>query len=118
VTGICPKLVIASHSRSKNGVASLAYGDEAIQRAPAGALQNALSSPLERDEFKLAPIGATLSGSSSRKRGPIPSEPVVPGRKGHWLPEHHKRHGVWVPAFAGTTVRVVVALNQPDPITL
>jgi hypothetical protein len=30
----------------ENGVASLAYGDEAIQRAPAGALKNARNSPL------------------------------------------------------------------------
>jgi hypothetical protein len=32
-----PLIVIARHSRSKDGVASLACGDEAIQRAPPGA---------------------------------------------------------------------------------
>jgi hypothetical protein len=42
--------VIASRSRSKNGVTSLAY-DEAIQRAPAGALRKAISAIASREVF-------------------------------------------------------------------
>src|SRR5688572_23375854 len=50
--------VIARRSRSKNGVASLAYGDEAIQRARSAPTKNAAIAATSA--FSCAPAGAQL----------------------------------------------------------
>jgi hypothetical protein len=57
----------------------------------------------------LSIIGPANSSSSLRKQGPI--TPVVIGEgmlvvQDHDRCPYHQRHGVWVPAFAGTTVIV------------
>ena len=42
--------------------------------------------------------------SSPRKQGPITTGRHCLDNIGHERVSHHNRHGVWVPAFAGTTL--------------
>jgi hypothetical protein len=55
-------------------------------------------------------IAHILSTSSLRTQGPITTGRGVV-RKSLNSVSHNRRHGVWVPAFAGTTASLCVAIN-------